>query len=82
MPMADWLHKYPGVQALLQQDDEALAYAPDQLDVYARQLEFSFVYHTNLGVPVASPGGALACACPDHDRHDRSTSGGRECASV
>ena len=29
MPIADWLHKYPGVQRLLQQDAEALEYAPD-----------------------------------------------------
>jgi len=26
MPMPDWIHKYPRVQALLQQDDEVLDY--------------------------------------------------------
>jgi hypothetical protein len=29
MPLHDWIHKYPQVQALLQQDGEALDYQPD-----------------------------------------------------
>lgn len=29
MVMAEWIHKYPQVLALLQQDDEALCYAAD-----------------------------------------------------
>jgi hypothetical protein len=29
MPIRDWLHQYPHVQALQQQDGEPLAYWPD-----------------------------------------------------
>jgi hypothetical protein len=29
MSLTDWIHKYPQVQALLQQPGEELAYAPD-----------------------------------------------------
>src|ERR1044071_5705450 len=29
MPMDDWIHKYPRVQALLQRGDETLDYLPD-----------------------------------------------------
>ena len=31
--MNDWIHKYPHVQALLQQPEEALDYAPDDAPV-------------------------------------------------
>ena len=30
MSMASWIHKYPRVQALLQDEDEALLYAPQE----------------------------------------------------
>ena len=36
MPLADWIHKYPGVQKLLQQDDEALLYGEESYAVSSR----------------------------------------------
>lgn len=33
MPMADWIHKYPRVQALLQGEEDPLEYAPDGEEV-------------------------------------------------
>lgn len=30
MPMQEWIHKYPRVQALMQQETESLEYAPDE----------------------------------------------------
>jgi hypothetical protein len=42
MPMQDWLHKYPGVQALLQQDADVLGYCPDGRPPAAPSLSFSW----------------------------------------
>ena len=36
MPLAEWIHKYPGVQKLLQQDDEALLYGKESATVQSR----------------------------------------------
>jgi hypothetical protein len=60
MPLADWIHKYPQVQVLLQQPEEVLEYEVDRdVDVDVETIPPRFVYRHVEQVLLDIPGATL-----------------------